>query len=219
MLIDDIQKSIELGEKYKKASVSENHLKDVEHIHKKISDILPQIAKTFIAANDVKTIAQLPVVEIERLKTQLSQLRDEIESLDRNQVIKKLEDITYLKDQSNIKLEQEWSRYRSEHHLKNANMIHSLLNIIDDDSRLDELGKLGNEIMSKRIGDMDTIAKIGKYQKISQSIIKDLGMKEEVEDFVMKLSRGDELVLDDISEEIMKWLLSHKVSKKIRISI
>ena len=180
---------------------------------------MPQIVKIFIATNDVKTIVQIPVFEIERLKAQLSQLRDEIKTLDRSQVVKKLEDITYLRNQSNTKLEQEWSRYRSEHYLKNANMIHSLLNVIDDDSRLDELGKLGNEIMSKRIGDSDTIAKIEKYQKISQAIIKDLGMKEEVETFVMKLSRGDELVLDDISEEIMKWLLSHKVSKKIKLSI
>ena len=106
MLIDDIQKSIELGEKYKKASVSENHLKDVEHIHKKISEILPQIAKTFIAAKDVKVIAELPIFEIERLRRQLSLLRDEISNLDRNQVIKKLEDITYQKEQSNTKLEQ-----------------------------------------------------------------------------------------------------------------
>ena len=219
MLIEDIQKSIELGEKYKKSSVSENHLKDVEHIYKKISAILPQIAKTFIVANDVKSILQIPTFEIERLKTQLSQLRDEISRLEHDQVIKKLEDISYLKDQSNMKLEQEWSRYRSENHLKNANMIHSLLNVIDDDPRLDELGTLGNEIMSKRIGDMDAVAKVEKYQVISQAIIKDLGMKEEVEEFVMKLSRGDELVLEDISEEIMKWLLSHNISKKIKLCI
>lgn len=219
MLIDDIQKSKELGEKYIRANVSEKHLKDVEHIRTKISEMLPSIVMVFSSVNELKTIVQTPTVELERLRGQLKSLKDEISSLEREQIIKKLDDITFLKNQSNAKLEQEWNRYRSDHHSKNANMIHSILNVIDADSRLDELGTLGKAINSKKIGDLDTVTKIKKYQKICQEIIKDLKMEPEVEEFIMKLSRGDELLLSDISDEIMKWLLIHNVSKKIKISI
>ena len=229
MLIDDIQKSRELGEKYKKASVSENHLKDVEHIKSKISEILPLVAEVFAAVNDIELIKeskgtfanlQIPTIEIERLKSQLAALKEELGDLTREQVIKKLEDITFLKDQSSVKLEQEWGRYRSENYTKNANVIHSLLNIIDNDPRMDELASLGKAIVTKKIGDMKTVEQIDKYRKISKEIIKDLGMKPEVEDFVMKLSRGEELYLSAVSEETMKWLLEHNnVAGKIKLSI
>ena len=146
---------------------------------------------------------------------QLSLLSDEISSLNRNQVIKKIEEIIYLKDQSTTKLEQEWSKYRSENYSKNVSMIQSLLSVIDNDLRQAELRVLDTEIRSKRVGDASTVSKIEKYRQISLNIIKDLGMKPEVEAFVMKLAGNEELVLDDVTEEIMKWLLSHNVSKKL----
>lgn len=229
MLIDDIQKSKELGEKYKKSSVSENHLKDVEHIKAKISEILPSIAEVFVSVKDFELIRkqkriqsnlQIPTLEIERLRNQLYALKEELGDLTREQVIRKLDDLTFLKDQSSTKLEQEWARYRTNNFTTNANMIYSLLTIIDNDPRMDELSLLRNMILSKKVGDIDTVSKIEKYRKISDQIIKDLGMKPEVENFVMKLSKGDELFLNAVSEETMKWLLAHKnIAGKIKLSI
>lgn len=219
MLIDDINNSQALGEKYKSSSVSEQHLKDVEHIRDQIKTMLPSVVEVLMGVKNVKCITSDSIAEAERLIVQLSALKEKITNLDHSQVVMQLDNITMFKEQTDKKLEQIWANYRGDHYIPNANLIKSLLSVIDNDNRLDQLGELGNSISTKRIGDKKTVSDIKKYQEISTAIIKDLQMSSEVEEFVMKLSHGDEMVLSDVTDEIYAWLLEHHITKKIKIAI
>ena len=203
MLIKEKQKSQELGEKSKKDSVSEKHLKDVEHICDEIKKILPVVGMVIKDTKNSKVIGYGSIPEVDRLVSQLIAIKNEINTINREQAISKLENLSYLKDQSIKELERIWSEYRSEKYSKNANMIHSLLNVIDNDARLDELGKIGNAITVKRIGDAETVSNIQRYQKLSKEIIKDLNMSPDIESFIMRLTQGEELALSDVTNEIM----------------
>ena len=94
-----------------------------------------------------------------------------------------------------------------------------------DHSRLLVYYKANKEISHKHFYDIVDYLHEGDVLVVNNTKVlpcrllgkKDTGANVEV--FIMKLSRGDDLVLEDISDEIMKWLLNHKLAKKIKLSI
>lgn len=219
MLIAEINKSKIFGEKYRDSSVSEKQLKDIEHLRDEIVSVTPAINNILKNSKYAKKLGTDDLEEIQRLISQLKSLKNELKNIDRERIISELEELNYLKDVSEQKLEKVWADYKEENFSKNASIIHSLLTIIDNNEKIDKLEALEESIRAKKIGDSKTKEKIEQYQKISQEIIKDLKMSSNIENFIFRLSQGEELVLEDVTQEILSWLVQNKITSKIKISI
>lgn len=219
MLLDEIKESQELGERYTTSSVSEQRLKEYEHIYKKMKETGPIVSGLIQDQKNVSLISEQKIDEVDRLIKALLALKNELKSVTKTQINEYFSNLEYLGNEAKKKMELEWSNYRSENFSKNNNLITSLLNIIDSDERLDELGELKQKITSKGIGDAETKKQVERYKELTNEILHDLDMKDMVEDFLLKLSRGEDVTLADVDEVVMEWIIQHKIARKIKLSI
>ncbi len=219
MLTDKIGKSIDFGKKYKSSSVSQQHYNDLVQLSRVLKSNQSDIKNTLKAVGDAESIGLKSLFESEMLYAELEEIKNNLLDMDSSQVVTRLNNVDRLKNQIKATLEKVWRGYLEENFMASANVISSLSDVIENDDRLDKVIKLGGEITSESIGNKTTLAKIQRYKELSQAIIYDLKMNQEVEMVITKLSQNGELTLEDISAETMSWLSAHGVSKRIKLII
>lgn len=218
MLIDEIKASTNLREKYLKSSNSDKVLKTLKYMDDELKNYKSQIIELFEKSTDLKSINHNEFISVSRLLSHLKKMRESIDSIEKEGAKDYVIELKNCIDQSYKDLERIWKVYTKEKYEPNKALVEAIAELIDNNG-LQKLYSLKYSIESKKIGDADTITKVNKYSEISKKLIKDLKIKPSIEKFIIELSQGTELHLNDISEETMQWLIDQKITSKIIVSI
>ena len=219
MLIDEINKSMEIGNKSKDSSIATKQLAELKRLEGIIS---AQIINTssFISNSQVASIiSDENISAYKSIITSYTRMRDNITNNALVEAAQNVKDIDESLKNGNEQLQRIWSNYREEQFIPNNRTIKALINFIDEES-LDKLSELQKRITEKSIGNKSTIDAIESYNSLTKMAIRKLNMSTEVKDFLTRLSdENDDIRLDEITEEIFDWLRNNKMLKKIRISM
>ncbi len=219
MLSKDIDHSMMMGKRYLNSNSAKEYMEGLQHAESLLTPVISSYNEIIVTRKHFSRISSLENTYTQRVKDIFIRIKDDLEEEDVKSVINDIEDIKHTLIQERSELERKWQNYRNTNLNANANLISALKNVIDDDTAMDELDGLKAKIYGRSIGDDKTINLVAEYVEKSRDLIKSLSMKKEVESFVVRIANGDDVTLDDISDDTWEWIKKHGLLKKIKVVI
>lgn len=217
MLIENIETSLNLLKLSHSAVDANNLKKDLDTLYDKLKSSSYSVKQFMESYRETESILNVDISNKRKVVNTLERFK--ADALEGKKDLA-LQDLRTLQDDindGNDVLRKIWGDYRSENYLPSFNLIVALGNVIDD-PRLEELALLRNKIEENSIGNKETISNIGKYQKITNELIKSKNMDPEIQEFIIKLAAGEKLYLSDIPKKVMDWIKQYRLDKKIQIN-
>ena len=219
MLIDEINKSMKIGNKSKDSSIATKQLGELKNLEAIISTQIANATSFLTNVQVVNNISDENISAYKTITTSFSRMRNNIDNNAFSDVAQNVKDIDEALRSGNEQLQRIWGNYREEQFIPNNRTVKALINFFDEES-LDRLAELQKKITEKSIGDQNTITAIDNYNSLTKSAIGKLNMSSAVKDFLIRLSdENEEIRLDEVTNEIFNWLKNNKMLKKIKLSI
>ena len=219
MLSKEIDHSMALGKKYLNSNSAKEYVEGLQLAENRLTPVINSYHEIVSIRKNILRICSLEDTNMQRVKEMLVRIKNDLADEDVKSVISDIEYIKQSLTQEHSELEKTWQNYRNTNLNANANLISALKNVINDANAMGELDGLKAKIYSRSIGDDTTINLVAEYVEKSRELIKSLSMKKEVESFVVKIANGDNVTLDDISDDTWEWIKQHGLLKKIKVVI
>ena len=198
--------------KNKKAEIEQVFLPSFEEMSNKFSELV-------IAYDNLKKIPEITGVslEIDLIKSNLNALKDKIiqDEYDKVSVINLRRTIN-----ANYEvLSQIWSKYVYDRTSARAEMLATIDKLIADMPEKIILQQKKAVFSKPGIGAPESVKAINDYIKTYDELMSKINLKDNISDFLKKLSSGERVSVLDLDEEIYKWIKSSDFASKIILRI
>ncbi len=219
MIITEIDESIERLKLGRSVEDAQALKKDLDTLYDRLKSKEPAIRSYLKDATETQAALGTTVDKKKYLISSLKRFCSDSLDGNRDSAIQELNSIDANVNDGKGELKSLWSEYKAENYTASAKLIEALLNIMDEDERLDDLGDLRLRIEGKSIGDKSTVNDISAFRKLTDELIKSLKMKPEILDFINKLAENESILLSQITSDVYEWIKANKLDKKIYLSL
>ncbi len=219
MIITEIDESIERLKLGRSVEDAQTLKKDLDTLYDRLKSKEPAIRSYLKDASETQAALATTVDKKKYLISSLKRFCSDSLNGDRDSAIQELNSIDSNVNDGKVELKSLWSEYRADNYTASAKLIEALLNVMDEDERLDELGDLRLRIEEKSIGNKSTVSDIDAFKKLTDALIKSMKMKPEILDFINKLAENKSVLLSQITSEVYEWIKENKLDKKIFLSL
>lgn len=219
-LIKRIQEVKSEGESFKDSNLHKNKKEEIEQVFLPSFDAMSTRFDEVIGAyNNLIVIQEIKGVsiEIELLKQSIVALKDKIikDQYDKLSVLnlKKTLDANY------TILADLWAKYINDKTSARSEMISTLDKLIAGMPEKATLQMKKTIFSSAKIGAPNAVKAIDEYIETYNSLMTKLNLKENILDFLIKLSSGAQVTISDMDSEVYEWIKKSEFANKITLII
>lgn len=219
MLIDEINKSIENGERYILGKNAAIDISDFNLVSADFSEMSKRLYPMLEHEEDLYEAGLKCELNKSTLIDYFTFLKENVSERDFQHAKHNISAINTEVTNCDNTLISFWKEYCTKKMDVNRRLIGVFSHVIESSDAMNDLLLLEQKILSVVVGNKQIVAAIDAFNQGSEKLLRSMEVGPKVKEFITKISQGETVSIADLNDDVIKWIVSSGAEDKFIISV
>lgn len=219
MLIDEINKSIEFGERYIEGKNAAIDISDFNLVEADYSEMCVKLTPMLRHEEDLYEAGLKCGLDKSVLVNYFNYLKENVSERDFLHAKHNISAIKTEVASCDNYLVSYWKDYCAKKMDANRRLLGVFNHVIDSSEEMNDLLLQERKILSVVVGNKQVVAAIEAFNKGSERMLSTMKVGPKVKEFITKISQGKTVSIADLNDDVIQWIVSSGAEDKFIISV